>query len=199
MAEETIYHSEREFKNIDYSEKELRNREFLKCEFHNCNFYKSDLKTNDFEDCSFYNCDLTMANLTGVGFRNIVFKDCKLIGIDFSIMSKYMFSFKGFENCFLDYSTFYGRKLKKTVFEKCSFKEADFSEADFSECKFPKCDFTGAIFENTNLQKSDFTTASNILVDPEYNKVHKAKFSIFQLDGLLLKYNLVVDRTLHDD
>lgn len=196
MSEETVYHSDKEFKNIDYSEKELRNREFLRCEFYNCNFYKSDLKTNDFEDCTFHNCDFTMANLTEVGLRNVIFKDCKLIGLDFSVCSKYMFSFKGFENCFLDYSTFYGKKLKKTPFTKCSFKETDFSEADFSECKFQKCDFAGAKFENTNLQKSDFITATNIAVDPEYNKIQKAKFSIFQLDGLLHKYNLTIDRNL---
>jgi len=53
-----------------------------------------------------------MVKIDGVGFRDISFKDCKVMGVDFTRCNRLMFSFY-FEKCILDYSTFYGTKLKK--------------------------------------------------------------------------------------
>ena len=100
-----------------------------------------------------------------------------------------MFSFR-FDNCIMDYCIFLGTKLKKTHFIKCSLKEVDFSEADLSSSLFTNTDLTGTIFSNTILEKADFTTATNFSIDPEFNKLKKAKFSVFQLEGLLYKYQL---------
>ncbi|WP_341461499.1 pentapeptide repeat-containing protein [Zhouia spongiae] len=49
----TTIHENKEFKNINYSGKTLRNREFFHCNFVRCNFTKSDLRGNIFEDCIF--------------------------------------------------------------------------------------------------------------------------------------------------
>lgn len=49
-----------------------------------------------------------------------------------------------------------------------------------------------AVFENTNLEKADFTTSYNYDIDPEKNRMKKAKFLQNGLHGLLLKYDLVV-------
>ena len=53
MVNEIVTHENKEFKNIDYAGKILRDREFYKCQFVVCNFTKSDLRENSFEDCSF--------------------------------------------------------------------------------------------------------------------------------------------------
>jgi fluoroquinolone resistance protein len=50
MANDTTIHEHKEFKNIDYTEKILRDREFLKCKFVTCIFTKSDLRSDSFED-----------------------------------------------------------------------------------------------------------------------------------------------------
>ena len=103
-----------------------------------------------------------------------------------------MFSFS-FKDCFLDYSTFYGTKLRKTNFVNCSLKEVDFAEADLQQVLFQDCDLYGTIFVNSILEKADFRSARNFNLDPDLNKMKKAKFSVTNLSGLLYKHNLDID------
>src|SRR5215217_1784785 len=112
---DTLLNQNKTFENIDFSEKSLSEREFIKCEFINCNFSKSSLGHNDFIDCLFKNCNLSMATLQNTGLNNIKFIDCKLMGLDFSVSNSFSFSIN-FQGCILDYSTFLRRKLKKTNF-----------------------------------------------------------------------------------
>ena len=95
----------------------------------------------------------------------------------------------------MDYCTFFGTKLKNTHFVKCSLKEADFTESDLSSAVFNDTDLTGTRFLNTILEKADFRNAKNFAIDPEFNKIKKAKFSAFQLEGLLYKYQLIISWT----
>jgi len=48
----------------------------------------------------------------------------------------------------------------------------------------------GAVFESTHLERADFRTATNYQIDPERNKMEGAKFSVNNLAGLLVKYEL---------
>jgi hypothetical protein len=50
-----------------------------------------------------------------------------------------------------------------------------------------------AIFENTTIEKSDFRTSFNYLIDPEKNRIRKARFSITGIAGLLDKYDIDID------
>lgn len=192
MANGIVFHESKEFENIDYTEKSLRDREFYKCKFIGCNFTQSDLRGNSFEECAFEECNFSMTEVAGAGFRDITFTGCKILGIDFSQCNRFMFTFH-FDNCIMDYCTFFGTKLDKTLFNKCSLKEVDFNEANLASSIFTECDLTGALFSNTNLEKADFRTAVNFAIDPEFNKVKKAKFTSFQLEGLLYKYGLDVE------
>ena len=189
MTNEIITHENKVFENVNHSGKILRNREFYKCTFVMCDFTKSDLRGNDFEDCTFQDCNFSMTEIEGVGFRSAAFIGCKILGIDFTRCNKLMFSFR-FENCILDYCTFFGTKLKKTHFIKCSLKEVDFGETDLTSSLFTNTDLMGAQFSNTVLEKADFSSATNFAIDPESNKLKKAKFSALQLEGLLYKYQL---------
>lgn len=187
--EETIIHENKTFSNVNYAEKKLRDREFINCKFIACDFSKSDLRGNSFEDCQFQQCNFSMAIIEGAGFRNAVFSNCKLLGLDFTRCNKFVFSFRFIESI-LDYSTFYGTKLKKTEFKNCMLKDVDFSESDLSSSIFSNCDLTSARFSNTILEKTDFRTAVNFAIDPEGNILKKAKFSALNLSGLLYKYDL---------
>lgn len=111
------------------------------------------------------------------------------MGLDFTRCNKFMFSFS-FSDCILDYSTFFGTKLKKTSFKNCNLKDVDFSQVDLSAAVFENCDLHGACFSNSILEKTDFRTATNFAIDPEGNKIKKAKFSESNLAGLLVKYDL---------
>ena len=69
-------------------------------------------------------------------------------------------------------------------------KEVDFTESDLTEALFDGCDLNGAIFQRTNLEKANLETASNFNIDPENNRIKKAKFSADGLYGLLHKYDI---------
>ena len=55
------------------------------------------------------------------------------------------------------------------------------------------CNLNRAIFSKTNLEKTDFRTAFNYSIDPEANKIKKARFSKMGLEGLLDKYQIEID------
>lgn len=187
-----VVHEHKTFTDVDYAEKRLINREFLKCEFVGCDFSKSDLRGNDFVDCHFRQCNFSMVTLDGAGFRDARFTGCKILGVDFSRCNSFMFSFT-FDECLLDYSTFFGTKLRKTTFQDCSLKEVDFTEVDLTASVFRNCDLTATRFLQTNLEKVDFRTALNFSIDPDGNKMKKTKFSAMNLAGLLYKYNLDIE------
>jgi fluoroquinolone resistance protein len=44
------------------------------------------------------------------------------------------------------------------------------------------------------LEKADFRTAYNYSIDPEKNRIKKAKFSIFGVTGLLDKYDIEIEK-----
>ena len=83
--------------------------------------------------------------------------------------------------------------MKKTKFEDCSLKEVDFSAADLSMAVFLNCDLSQAVFQQTNLEKADFRTAFNYSLNPEANKIKKAKFSLSGIVGLLGKYDIIIE------
>ena len=110
------------------------------------------------------------------------FEHCNQIGLSVSI-----------ENCNLNHSSFYHTKLKGTTFKDLKLQEADFTGCDLSSSLFDNCDLTEASFENTNLEKADFRTSFNYSIDPELNRMKKARFSLAGIPGLLIKYNIEID------
>lgn len=187
-----LAHEDKTFENVNYAEKTLLNREFSNCTFINCDFSKSNLSNNDFMDCSFKGCNFSLAILDNTGIKNVKFSDCKLMGIDFSRCNSFLFA-PLFQNCHLDYSTFFQKKMKKTNFIDCSIREVDFAEADLTMSVFKNCDLLNAGFMRTILEKVDFRTAINYSFDPELNKIKKAKFSYSGVAGLLNKYNIDIE------
>ena len=49
------------------------------------------------------------------------------------------------------------------------------------------------MFDNTKLEKSNFLTSYNFSIDPEKNLIRKAKFSQDRIEGLLYKYDIIVE------
>jgi uncharacterized protein YjbI with pentapeptide repeats len=70
--------------------------------------------------------------------------------------------------------------------------EVDFSESDLSGSSFYNCDLHGAVFDQTNLEHVDFSSAMNFTIDPSLNKIKNAKFSMEGLPGLLSKFGIQV-------
>ncbi len=176
------------------SSKEIlfNNGEFEKCTFKNCDFSACDLSEILFIDCEIIGCDLTLAKLVKTGFQNVSFSKSKMLGLLFYNSNEFGLSFT-FDDCLLNHSSFYKMKIKKTLFKNTQLLETDFTECDLTNSIFSNCDLTKAIFENTILEKSDFRTSFNYTIDPEKNRIRKAKFSLPQAVRLLSKYNIEID------
>ncbi|MBO9631720.1 MAG: pentapeptide repeat-containing protein, partial [Chitinophagaceae bacterium] len=64
------------------------------------------------------------------------------------------------------------------------------TDADLGESKMAGCDLLKATFLNTSLEKADLSGATNFTIDPERNKIKKAVFHLYELPGLLAKYDI---------
>ena len=186
------FQDSQEFKNINFSENKLPTGDYEDCVFSGCTFTGCYLNGSNFGDCEFVDCDLSMVNLTGVTIRDIQFKRCKMLGVKFESCNKLLFSV-GFEQCQLDFSTFHMLPLANTGFIECRLLEVDFTEANLKGAMFHQCDLSGAVFLRSNLEKSDFRTAVHFSIDPELNRMKKARFSLEGVAGLLGKYGLELD------
>lgn len=75
----------------------------------------------------------------------------------------------------------------------CEAKEVDFTETDLSEGTFGGTDFERSIFSKTNLTKANLKGAVNYSIDPRYNIIKKAHFSLPEALSLLGCLDIVID------
>ncbi|MGZ4037731.1 MAG: pentapeptide repeat-containing protein, partial [Bacteroidia bacterium] len=159
-----------------------------------CDFSGADLSDFKFINCNFNGCNLSLARLNKAALRDVTFKDSKLLGLQFDACNPFGLAFS-VENCALDHSSFYKSKLKKTIFKNSQLRECDFTECDLSQSVLDNCDLNAAKFERTILEKADLRTSFNYSIDPELNRIKKARFSQSGIAGLLDKYDLDIDRS----
>lgn len=187
----TQYIENKDFLRENFTVKEFLKAEYENCAFTGCIFTKTDLSGIVFSECVFENCDLSMACLKSTSFRDVRLKDCKLLGLRFDECDNFLLSLH-FEDCIVNFSSFYGLQLKGIIFKGCKLEQVDFAETDLKNSSFKNCDLSGANFGNTNLEGSDLHSATNFSIDPEANRVSKAKFSAQNITGLLDRYNIII-------
>ncbi len=179
------------FDRIDFALNPLAIGEYENIAFKNSFFLRSSLADIIFVDCNFEHCDMSMAKLTNTTLRDVKFANCKMLGLRFDTCNEFGLS-ATFENCNLSHSSFYGTKLRKTAFVNLKLHEVDFAGCDLGGSVFTNCDFAGASFDNAILEKTDFRTSFNYSIDPERNKIKKARFSVAGIAGLLDKYDIEI-------
>lgn len=186
------YIEDKTFERIDFTQNALAKGTYENCIFNNCNFSECELSAFQFIDCAFNGCNLSLAKLNKTVLRDVTFKDCKMLGLHFEQCSEFGLSFS-FDGCQLNHSSFYKTKIKKTVFDNSELQEADFTETDLTGVVFNNCNLANALFDNSILEKADLRTAHNYSIDPETNRIKKAKFSISGISGLLNKYDIEIE------
>lgn len=187
---ETI--EDRRFDKEDFSKNMLPTGVYDNCVFNACNFEKAILSNCQFCDCNFTDCNLSMTDLGSAVLNDVRFVDCKMMGIHFDRCSEFIF-LTAYKGCNLNHSSFYARKLKKTIFDNCTLQNADFTGSDLTSAIFNQCDLLNTKFENTVLEKADLRTSFNFAINPDQNRMKKAKFSLQGLPGLLHRYDLNIE------
>lgn len=182
----------KKFENEDFTQRVFDLGDYEECTFVGCNFSEITLSGSRFENCEFHHSNLSLTKIVDTAFRNIGFSECKLLGLRFDTSNKFGLSFS-FDKCQLDHCTFYQMRIKDTSFIDSQLHEVDFTECDLTSSTFDNCDLKRAVFVGTNLEKVDFRTAYNFSLDPEVNKMSKAKFSLPAVIGLLNKYNIIIE------
>lgn len=187
-----VYIEEKIFEKNNFETSGVPIGDYEGCRFNNCNFSSADLGRIHFIDCVFNSCNISVAKLHDASFRNVMFLNCKLFGLIFQDTNNFLFA-AGFDGCILNNCSFYKMNLKKIGFKNCVLNEIDFSEADLSHAVFENCDLLKSVFENTILEKADLRTSYNYSINPEINKIKKAKFSLPAAIGLLDKYDIILE------
>jgi fluoroquinolone resistance protein len=186
------YTEGRHFERCIDHENPLLEGDYENCRFFGCDFSAASLSDINFTDCIFSDCNFSMAEVRKTVFNSVRFIECKLLGIHFEDCHPVPFNVE-FERCTLDYASFVKCSLRKTKFTNCNLLEVDFTESDLQEAVFENCDLLKTIFERTNLEKTDFRTSIRFSIDPDLNRMKRARFSSEGLEGLLYKYGLQID------
>jgi len=186
-------HHDQAFNKKDFTLESPAGGEYEACGFNHCFFSNTDLTGTVFIDCNFTGCDMSMAKLTGTTLQDCRFIDCKMLGLHFGDCNDFALSFL-FENCLLDHSTFTGLKVPKTVFRSSRLIEVDFTDSDLTGSLFDECDLSGTVFSHTNIERADLRTSRNYSIDPERNRIRKARFSLYGIAGLLDKYDIGIEQ-----
>lgn len=189
---EKQFFEEQTFEHLNLGITPLAPGNYEGCTFLDCDFTNAVLSQLVFADCTFISCNLSMVKSTGTGLRKVRFEHCKLLGFRFDTCAELLFEVE-FVHCTLDFASFYGKKMKGTRFSACTLCEADFTQADLTQAVFASCDLERTVFEETTLIGTDFRTATQVVLDPEKNKLKGARFSTANALGLLYKYQLSIE------
>ncbi len=168
----------------------ITDKEFYKCSFDNCDMSNARFETCRFEDCDFNNCDISLVKFKMSEFIDVRFYETKLLGINWTEI-KNQLKVK-FRKCKLNHSTFFGLNLASIIIKECLANEVDFTDANLNKANCSGTDFLNSKFQNTDLSYADFTRAKNYDIDPNYNKIKKAVFSIPEVLTLLQGFDIVV-------
>ena len=186
------YLDHQEYKQIDFTESKIQKGEYDTCTFRECNFSNVHASNIKFVECEFIDCNFSNAIIKDTAFKEVSFENCKMIGLKFYEVDPFLLQLK-FKNCQLSFSSFQGLKLNNTLFDSCQLEEVDFANSELKVAVFSECNLKNAIFENTNIEKADFRTAHSFRIDPDQNRLKGAKFSSQNLQGLLEKYQIIIE------
>ena len=186
------YFYEKIFNKIDFTKTPVPKGEYEECTFSNCDFSSADLSEIKFIETEFIDCNLSNAQLYKTAYQEVHFNGCKMLGLQWEACNGFGFA-AHFDSCQLNHSSFYKVKLNRSSFVNSKLIGVDFTEADLKGVKLVKCELLNAVFENTILEKADFSGSVNYSIDPEMNKIRGAKFSLPEVVGLLNKYGIKID------
>ncbi|HVN58121.1 MAG TPA: pentapeptide repeat-containing protein [Bacteroidales bacterium] len=187
-----IIHDDCIYENQVYRENILEPGDYENCIFRNCDFTEADLSGINFEGCEFHECNMSLSILMQTTISEVKFIKCKLLGLHFEDCNRLIISFS-LDSCSLELCSFNKLKLKKSVFKNSRITEADFTETDLSSSIIKNCDLDRSVFRMTNLENADLRGSYNFSVDPDLNRIRRARFSAATLAGLMGKYDIIVD------
>ena len=184
-------YADRTFTRLDGAVRDFVQAEFEHCTFAGCDFSYADLSHAFFSECLFRECRMVVPGLSAVHLRKAVFDGCLLSGLDFGQCVKAGFGVS-FVRSRLDNCSFYELKMPGTRFDDCELTGCLFAESDLTGASFDGCKLPATDFDRCRLERADFRTATEFAIDPGRNMLRRAKFSPYNLAGLLAVYGIEI-------
>lgn len=191
MGERSLNTEDQVIRSEDFSKQSLENCIFGSCSFHSCDFSEALLRNAQFSACTFENCNFSLPKLDGCRFQDVQFIGCKIVGAEFFKCEKTFFS-PAFKRCLLQYCNFSDLMMKKVSFGGSKLNDCHFTNTNLIGADFGGVNLSGTIFHKCDLSMADFTTAIQYDIDPQTNKIKKAKFSLPEALGLLRCFDVVI-------
>ena len=170
--------------------KDIKSKSFYNCTFTNCDFTESDFSFSLLSDCVFKDSNLSLIRLAETKIHSAQFNACKIMGVDFTQISKLIFKV-GFRESQITKCTFSSLDMVESEFIDCNIYQSDFYKAKLGKSNFSGSDLEQSIFEDTDLRGVDFSNAKNYSINPLTNKIKNAEFTmpeaIHLLDALDVK------------
>lgn len=191
MSGQPLSTEDKTIKSKSFAKAVLTHHIFTACSFNGCDFSESLLYNAQFNICTFTNCNFTLAKLDGCRLHDVQFIECKIIGTEFFKCDRTFFSLS-FKKCLLQYCNFSDLIMKKTSFSGSKLQECHFKNTYLNNANFNDVDLSGTIFHNCDLSMADFSSAIHYNIDPQTNKIKKAKFSLPEVIGLLRGFDITI-------
>jgi uncharacterized protein YjbI with pentapeptide repeats len=142
-------------------------------------------------DCVCESCNFSNADFTDTKLQTVVFRECKLLGVDFSKCSKFLFKIE-FENCTISQTVFSRLDLGGMSFAGSRIIECDFLDTNLRKCSFENADLSGSVFRNADLREASFVGAKAYAISPGANRLKGAKFSFPEALSLLHEFGVEI-------
>lgn len=184
------------FKSLQVTQTTYEQVEFVDCTFILSLMTDISFSQCRFKECRFDQCDMSLCAFPHSTFDGCVFRDTKLVGIDWTQAAWTGLKLQEplrFDACVLSHSTFIGMKIADLKMTDCISTDVDFREADLTGIDFSGTDLSQSLFHHTNLEGADFRRARNYTIQPEVNRLTKAKFSMPEALSLLYSMDIVLD------
>jgi fluoroquinolone resistance protein len=189
-GDKEIEHYDKDFSNITYEGKLVKDRFFDTCRFYGSNLKECMFEDCQFENCTFINCDISLLRFKRTQFNGIKIDNSKAIGITWQDADNPLNL--EFSNTNLSYCSFYGKNLRKINITDSVAHDVDFANCNLSRANFTGTDLLNARFVNTDLSQANFTDAINYAINIQENNIKKARFKLPEALSLLQSLNIIL-------
>ena len=169
--------------------------EFDGCTFEGCQLAEGRFLRCTFIGCRFIGCDLSMVQLTDSRLVGGSFERCKMLAIDAASLGVSPLAIEPirFEDCLLDFASFQGVELSRSMWHRCALRDADFAEAVLTGADFAGSELSGARFARTDLREVSLVDARGYVFDVRENRVQGLRIDAHEGGRLLEVLGLRVE------
>lgn len=196
MTNRTSVDSGKEYRDVVFEgnfEDVWEKNVFENCRFEKCTFDGAEWARCHFYQCVFQDCRVLNVQPGGSKFQGVSFVRCKVAGFNFGRLETALLFDVTIRDCKILSCTFPRLDLTKSKFSSNEMDDCLFDDSDLRGLDFSGTSFGETHFRHCNLEKANFTEATNFIINPLENKIKGAIFSVGSALELLNVFGIVLN------